>query len=237
MADPVAAGSGAAPAAPAAQAPAGVGDAPLPAPASADGKGSPQTPPAGAKDTLLGNKDAPVGEKGSGETGKPEGKDAESADFQISVPKGMEVDQGMIDGFKGIAKELGLKGEQAQKVADWYFKSTEGATQKMMQQREEQILKWAEEAKSDKEIGGKEFQANLNTALKAMRQYADKEVVDLINSTGLGNHKAMIRMFAKIGKAIAEDKTPPGMPTPGADVKREEIPLERQLYPSMFPKE
>ena len=235
MAEPAAVSSPAGTAAPVAPPSKGVGDAPLPAPVAPDGKGTTQTPTEGAtKETLLGSKEAPVGEKGS-EAGKPEGDKAAQEDFQISVPKGYQADQGMIDGFKGVAKDLGLKGEQAQKVADWYFKATEQAAQQAQHKQEEQFVKWAEESKSDKEIGGKDFQANLNVALKAMRTYADKDAIDLINQTGLGNHKAMIRMFAKIGKALGEDKLPGAPPSPG-ESKQESVPLEQQLYPTMFPK-
>jgi hypothetical protein len=201
-----------------------------------DGKGTTQTPPAGEKTTQLtgeqktteGQKDQPAGEP-------PKGDDAAPGEIQITVPKGVEADQGMLEGFKGIAKDLGLKSEQAQKVADWYFKNAQEIGQKAQVAQEQQVVKWAEEAKADKEIGGPNFDANLKTAQQALRQFGDPALTKLLNETGLGNHKAMIGLFAKIGKAIAEDRMPKGPVSAGDGTQQEAKPLEQTLYPTMHP--
>ena len=195
------------------------------------GKGTTQTPPADAKATMLTEGKTTEGEKApAGEGTKPD--DTAPGDVQINVPKGVEADQGMLDGFKGVAKELGLKSEQAQKVADWYFKTAQEANQRIQAAQEDKVLRWGEESRADKDIGGPNFDANLKIAQQAIRQFGDPALNQLFNETGLGNHKAMIGLFARIGKAIAEDRMPKG-PVSAGDGVKEEVPLERTLYPTM----
>lgn len=201
--------------------------------APAGDKGTTQAPPANAQpakqETVLtqtaeGNKD--------GAAAKPEGDKGAQTDIQITVPKGVEFDQGLIDGFKGVAKEIGLTSENAQKVADWYFKASEEAVKQMQATKESEVVKWAEEAKADKEIGGPNFDANLKTAQAALRQFGSEGLTKLLNETGLGNHKEVISLFAKIGKSIAEDKLPKGAVASG-EAKKQDVPLEELLYPTM----
>lgn len=199
-----------------------------------EGKGTTQTPPAGDKTTQLTS-----GQTTEGKDGTPAGEgktpnDTAPGDIQINVPQGVEADTALLDGFKGVAKDLGLKSEQAQKVADWYFEATKDANQKIMSAQEQRVLAWAEEAKTDKEIGGPNFDANLKTAQHALRQFGSPDLTKLLNETGLGNHKAVIGLFAKIGKAISEDRMPKG-PVSAGDGQKEEVPLEKTLYPSMYP--
>lgn len=69
---------------------------------------------------------------------------------------------------------------------------------------------WAEEAKSDPVIGGEHYNENITFANRAYTQVADKDVIKFMNDSGLANHPMAIRMFAKIGKMMAEDRFIPG---------------------------
>lgn len=189
--------------------------------------GASTTPTKGAETTLT--KAAPEG-KGDA-AGEAKASDTAPADIQINVPKGVAVDQGMMDSFKGIAKEIGLTTDTAQKMADWYFKTNSEAAQKFQSGREEMITKWAEEAKTDKEIGGDKFDGSVKLAQSALRQFGSPALTQILNETGLGNHREMIALFAKIGKAVSEDKTPKG-PTEVGDAKPQRD-LAELLYPTM----
>lgn len=213
--------------------PAPAGDAGA-APAG-DGKGTTQTPtPAPEKTTTLTEEKTTEGQKdqAAGEGKTP--SDTAPAVIEIKVPEGVTAEPALLDGFKGVAKELGLKSEDAQKVADWYFKASQEANQKIQAAQEQQVVTWAEEAKADKDIGGPNWDANVKTAQSAIRQFGDPALTKLLNETGLGNHKAMISVFSRIGKAIAEDRLPKGLVSAG-DGQKQEVPLEQTLYPTMHP--
>jgi len=213
------------PAAPPAAPDAGAPPAAPPPPAPAGDATPPKAPPEGTKETLLGKDEKPEGEKGA---------DAAKSgdDIQITLPKGVELDDAMMTSFKGLAKEMGLDSAKAQKMADLYFANLQGAAAKGEASREAQVLQWAEEAKADKDIGGPNFDANLKIAQQAIRQFGSPELAKLLNETGLGNRKELIGLFAKIGKAVSEDRMPKGAVGAG-DVKSEDVPLEKLLYPSM----
>lgn len=103
--------------------------------------------------------------------------------------------------FEPIAKELGLSQEQAQKLVDIY-------PQIQQQQAEawsKQVADWGEQVKADKEIGGDKFNASVGAAQRALDQFGNTELREYLNASGLGNHPALVRFCAKVGKAMAED--------------------------------
>ena len=69
---------------------------------------------------------------------------------------------------------------------------------------------WAETVKADKEIGGDKLTANLSAAQRALEQFGDTELKEYLDSTGLGNHPALVKAFIKVGKAMSEDKVVTG---------------------------
>lgn len=63
---------------------------------------------------------------------------------------------------------------------------------------------WVEASQNDKEYGGSHFDANLAIAKRGMEQFASPELKEMLNDS-FGNHPEVIRLFYRIGKAIAED--------------------------------
>lgn len=168
----------------------------------------PETPPEGTPPT-----DSPEGTEPPTE-GAPE----EYADF--TVPEGLTYDKETAGDFLATAKELNLTQEQAQKLVDVYGN-------RLLEQQEaqqKQSADWAAESK-------KQFKkADIELANKTLGKFADKEVIELLANTGLGNHKAVIGLFNKIGKQMSEGQfieSPSNSPAKSAA----EI-----LYPSMVKK-
>lgn len=143
--------------------------------------------------------------------------------YEFTMPEGVQLDQTAADEFTAIAKELKLDQATAQKVADV------GA--KMAQRQQEAHVKlvetWTEAVKTDKEIGGDKLAENLGVARKALEAFGTPELKDVLNSTGFGNHPAVIKAFYKIGKAISEDRFVTG----GA--KGPETDIAKRMFPSM----
>lgn len=125
----------------------------------------------------------------------------QAEEFSFTAPEGIDLDPAAVKGFREIAKKHQLKGEAAQEVAEY------GA--KLFAQQKEaidaQVTKWAEEAKADPDLS-KGFDKNLALAESALKKYGDDTLVTLLQSSGLGNHPAIIKFCWKIGKAIAEPK-------------------------------
>lgn len=110
------------------------------------------------------------------------------------MPDGLTFDRESSNDFLASAKEMNLTQEQAQKFVDLY--GSRIAAQQ--QQQQEQVESWANESK-------KMFkQADIDLANNTLSRFADKEVIELLANSGLGNHKSVIALFKNIGKQISE---------------------------------
>jgi hypothetical protein len=119
----------------------------------------------------------------------------------FTLPEGMQQDEALLGEFKETAAELGLTKEQAQKLVDLKAKSV----QQMMDAWEKTAQKWVQDVKTDKEVGGDNFDKSLASAAKALDTFGTPELRALFNANGLGNHPELVRFCARVGKAVAED--------------------------------
>lgn len=145
----------------------------------------------------------------------------ESYDFKM--PEGVELDKAAADEFTAIAKELKLDQATAQKVADVGAKMA----QRQAEAHAKLVETWVEQVKTDKDIGGDKLDENLATARKALEKFGTPELRDVLNSTGLGNHPAVIKAFYNAGKAVSEDKFVAGAPA-GSQTD-----ASKRLFPNM----
>lgn len=189
-------------------APAATGDNPA-ADANADNPGEGDNPEGEGKqedsktaEELAAEKDAKEkANKEAAEKAEKEKKPAAPEKYEFTPPEGQELDANALAVFEPIAKELGLSQEQAQKLVDIY-------PQIQRQQAEawsKQVADWGEQVKADKEIGGDKFNASVGAAQRALDQFGNTELREYLNASGLGNHPALVRFCAKVGKAMAED--------------------------------
>lgn len=140
---------------------------------------------------------------------------AEPAVYELKAPEGATIDQATMTAFVDLAKEVGIAPEAAQKLVDFQAKQQAAMV-------ESTTKAWLEAAKADPEIGGAAFEASTAKAQEAFGKFATPELKTFLESTGLGNHPEMLRMFARIGKASAEPA-----PFQAAPVS---------LTPSLYPK-
>jgi hypothetical protein len=131
--------------------------------------------------------------------------------YDLKMPEGVELDQAAAAEFTEIAKELKLDQAAAQKLADVGAKMV----QRQVEAHAKLVESWAEQVKTDNEIGGDKLAENLGVARKALEAFGTPELRDVLNATGLGNHPEVIRAFYKVGKAISEDRFVGGAPKGG----------------------
>jgi len=80
-------------------------------------------------------------------TGAPEAY----ADFKL--PEGLAFDKTVLDSFVPLFKEFNMTQEQAQKFVDHQTSLVQAGTVAQEAAYQEQVSKWAQQAKADKEIG------------------------------------------------------------------------------------
>lgn len=130
--------------------------------------------------------------------------------YEFTAGEGVELDTEALKDFEPVARDLNLTNEQAQKLVDAYPKILAGVQQRQAEAWQAQTEQWAADVKADKEIGGDKLIDNLSAAQRAMEQFGDPELKEYLDTTGLGNHPALVKAFIKVGKAMSEDKVVTG---------------------------
>jgi len=181
---------------------------------AAQSEGSVLTPDAPTTPAQPDPAPAAEGEAGKGEgegkdteaDGKPAdaGAPTEYADF--TLPEGTEIDADVMTEFKGLAKELGITQEAAQKLIDLQASMEQKRAETLQQMVADQSQQWANQVKNDPEIGGENYDQSVALAVKTIETFGSPELRTLLNDSGLGNHPELVKFCHRIGKAISEDK-------------------------------
>lgn len=154
-------------------------------------------------------------------------------DIEVKLPEGVEADPILMDALKGVAKEAGLKGEQAQKLADAYAAAQQKAQEQMRSAWETRKQEWISNVKKDEEIGGNKLNESVKVANRALDKFGSKELRQVLEDTGLNNHPEVARLFVRIGRTLMEDSIAGSAANPTGNTSNEESVL-RSLYPTMF---
>lgn len=215
---------------PDAAAPAAPADAP-----AADAEGAetlPPSPPSGEAEadagSILGDAASPgSGEGEGGEAGAADDANASSGDdataeaapFEgLTAPEGFEaLDADALAEATPILRGLGVETtERAQEVIGQFAPVLKGMVERagaaqIEAQRAAQAelsREWAQEVRSDPELGGANYDRTVALSARAKEQFFSGEEGEAFREylavTQLGNHPAMIRGFARIGAAISD---------------------------------
>ncbi len=172
------------------------------------------------------------GQDNSGEgegDGDKEGDDGENPDVPETyefnnLPEGMEVDEGLAEGITPVFRELGLNQEQADKLVNAYAAEMQRQAEASVDAVRELVTGWVNTAKADKEIGHANWQGSIDAANAVIREFGTSELVsDVMVGQGMGNHPEMIRMLARIGKAIGDDSLVTGKATDTGEAAPEAV--------------
>lgn len=133
------------------------------------------------------------------------------------MPEGVELDSALAEQFTGIAKELGLTQDQAQKLADLHANSVS----KQISAHQSTVQGWRDEVTKDAVLGGDNLKASAAVANKAIDlapAEIRQELRTLLDNTGMGNHPLLFKWAHAIGKLVSEDGLVRA-PTPPAEKK------------------
>lgn len=177
--------------------------------ASTETPASDNTPPAdgGKADDGKGDGQGDADTKPDGEQGdkgEPTPKAPEAYDFK--APEGVEsLDAKLVETFTPLAKKLDLTNEQAQELVNLAPQIQQRMAEQQAEAWGKQLEAWVGEVKADKDIGGDNLPATMAAAQKVMQQFGTPELKAALEQTGMGNHPELVRLFAKVGKAMGED--------------------------------
>jgi hypothetical protein len=121
--------------------------------------------------------------------------------YTLSLPQGSVLDQGDIDEIAALAKREQYTNEEAQAALAAYEKSLL-----------EQGTRYRTELEADSELGGSNLahtQRDVKRALDLLvpeNTTEGKALRTFLHKSGLGNHAGLLRVLARAGKAMGEDR-------------------------------
>lgn len=156
-------------------------------------------------------------------------------EYKFTAPEGVTLDQGLLDQFTPLAKEMGLKPEQAQQLVNLYAKAQQDAAKAYEQSVQQMEAGWRDAMKNDPVYGGPKYEATVADAKKAVARFEAEirdpstpdatPLKDFFNETGVGSHPVMVKLMASIGRKIAEDR-----PVGSTSSSAAELTLADKLY-------
>ena len=197
--------------------------------------GTPAAPDASAQTpgTLLTDKPG-EGVNGQPEAGKPDANDgkgeagkegAEAAAYTLTAPEDFPISDGALKGLNDVCQSAKLSEEQAKAVMSYMQGNYSTAVAAQQEAMQAQAKTWIGEFQADKDFGGDKFDASVADAQRALATFDQSGTVSkMLAETGYGNNPDVLRIFARVGRALGEDKLI------GNGSGGESVPLEDRLF-------
>lgn len=188
--------------------------------------GGDKTPPDGGADggTGQGRDEAGSSDKDAG--GVPEEYE------KFSLPEGFEYDEAAAKDFEGLARELGLSQEQAQRLVNMYTDNIQRGILAQAEAADARNAAWADAARTDAEYGGSDFEKNLAIANYGLSRLGSPALMKYLSESGLGNHPEIIRLCWKAGKLMREDAQPEDQAPRRGGAAMSEAELAKKMFAS-----
>ncbi len=170
-----------------------------------------QEAPAEEQKTALNQEAPPEEDKGSRDPKEDEEKPSAPDEYEdFTLPEGYEANEAELGEFKTLAKDFNLSQDQAQSLIDFEAKRMQDQASQLAKTWHDQVGGWLDDAKADKEIGGREWNGTLRYANAFVNKFGSEGLREVMEQVGLGNHPEVLRAFAKAGRAISDDEIESG---------------------------
>jgi hypothetical protein len=137
--------------------------------------------------------------------------------YELTAPADAKVDPADIKGISDWAKASGLTKVQAEALLARDLKLAQDYSAADQKAIADQLAGWKSEMEKDPEFGGLRLQETIAASNKALTHFAGKEadaVHKFMTETGANNHPMVVRLLARIGKSLSEDRQgSSGIPT------------------------
>lgn len=176
-------------------------------------------------------------DEGQAEGDKAKAKQSPAGELDIKIPEGFEVDAGQLASFKKLAADVGLTADGATKLVAWQAEISKAAHGAMQEAQTAALKKtegeWMEALKHDPDFGGTRHKETMAVASRALTKYGDKQLAADLVEMGLSAHPGLIKLFARVGRAMGEDRAT-DVRGSGAMGQASEAEALQKQYPSMF---
>jgi len=151
----------------------------------------------------------------------PKGAPEKYGDFKL--PEGIAIAPEILGKFTGVAKELNLTQEQAQKLVELTSENAIAKAKAQDAALEQQKQSWIKGLKEDKEYGGDKYNETVERAKRTFKAFGNAELKTILDSSMLGDHPVILKLFATIDRKIGEDKVVDGKPPAATERSAAEV--------------
>ncbi len=166
--------------------------------------------------------------------GKTEHQKAEESLVELKFPDTFDESFMTKAEITELFKKHGAKQEALNDLVPTFSKMAEKIQEQSMERWKAQVEAWAKESEADNEFGGDKFDENIKTTIRpVIDRWGSKELVEILDQTGMAEHPAILRFLYRIGKDVAKDGRMI-FPGPEGGIKeRSFAEMAKQMYPSM----
>lgn len=165
----------------------------------------------GGESTTAAGNDSTV-QGGAGDDSITAATVPEAYELKVTGADGKDIplDAAAVEAATPIFKAAGLTNDQAQAVVKHYAADVLPSVANTVQQQTLALLgisdmgEWAAQLKADKEFGGANYEKNLTIIATGRDAFATPELKAVLETTRLGNHPEVVRLFYKLGLAKQE---------------------------------
>lgn len=125
--------------------------------------------------------------------------------FELKMPDNSKVSTERASTILAEAKEQGLPPSVAQKLVDNEHSAVAEYEAAQGESLKSSRAEWIETLKKDPAWGGEKWNETVQLAKRGLEAHGDDEMKKFLGSSGLGDHHAVIKHFARLGKLAAED--------------------------------
>ena len=133
----------------------------------------------------------------------------------LKVPKDVNISEAQVEKIAELSTKHKLSTEAAQEILDSQVESRSEVLAQLESEHESKVESWIKDIKSDTELGGTKFKESAEQAQRVVKKFGSEKLTQILNETGYGNHPELVRTFARIGRAMADDKLITGTPVGG----------------------
>lgn len=136
----------------------------------------------------------------------------------FQLPEGFVVDDARMKGFQEVLTKHSATQESAQALGQEIM-SLYATEMTRVQDAQRQVWdtlqkSWRDEVRADPDVGGNRLETALRECASVIEQYggdaAEQQALrDVLNTTGAGNNRLMVRLFSRVGRALGEGRLVP----------------------------
>ena len=172
-----------------------------------------QTPAPEGVGSILGQE--PAKAEGEAEPAKVEEAKPTFDIKELALPENFTIPEETGAKLQETVTKYGLPKEAVQDLVGMYAAELQKVQSEAYSTYEKLNNEWVDSIKSDKEVGGEKFDANLGKigAFLSNPAFVDPGFKAALNLTGAGNHPAVFKTMLKIAEALSEGGPVSGAPT------------------------